>query len=142
MITFPCIYINASKFDETIEFYKKLLNNDIEMQYKTRWAQIKINEDMRLAFLNTHFDKDAIENNHDIESHYNDHFIINIPEEYHSGNTIVLNMVAKENFHEEYERVKQLSAKVSAIQYVNYFMPYHFFTVEDPEGNLIEIADT
>jgi hypothetical protein len=141
MVAFVCIYINAKKFEETIEFYKKLLNKDIEVQYKTRWAQIKINEGMRLAFLNIKFDKDAIENNIDIKKHYNDDFIRNLPVEYCSGNSIVLNMVAQ-NFHKEYERVKRLSANVSPIQYVNYMMPYHFFTVEDPEGNLVEIADT
>jgi len=136
-----CIYINAMKFEETISFYKLLLNKDIEGRYEDRWAQIKISEELRLAFLNPVFDRDAVSEGRNLEQHYNQAFIENMPDKYSAGNSIILNCKA-EDLHKEYERVRQFATgDISPIQYVNYMFPYHFFLVKDPEGNIIEIAD-
>ncbi len=82
-----------------------------------------------------------IKGGRDLEQHYDSEFIKNINSDYSVGNTVVLNLRA-ENLEKEHKRVSSLKPKhISEIQYVNFMFPYHFFTVQDPEGNLIEISD-
>lgn len=41
----------------------------------------------------------------------------------------------------EYERIKSLGiGPVSEIMYVNVHMPYYYFNVMDPDGNVLEIT--
>lgn len=46
-----------------------------------------------------------------------------------------------ENLKSEYERIKALNiGEVSEIMYVNVHMPYYYFNVIDPDGNILEIT--
>ena len=46
-----------------------------------------------------------------------------------------------ENLKEDYERIKGLNiGNTSEIMYVNITAPYYYFTIKDPEGNVLEIS--
>lgn len=136
-----CVYLNVNDIDASISFYKQLLQMDVEAQHKNRWAQFKISEDIRLGLLNPAFDQAFIAQGKDLDQHYNEAFIRNVPKSIETGNSVILNLRA-DKLVEEYERIQQFSPNnVSEIMYVNFMMPYNCFMVQDPDGNWIEIAD-
>ena len=136
-----CVYLNVNDIRASIAFYKQLLQTDVERSYAERWAEFRISQDINLGLLNPAFDRAMIENGEDLDRHYNEAFMRNVPQNIHFGNSVVLNLRA-DNLLEEYERVQQIPpGVVSEIMYVNFMFPYHFFVVQDPDGNWIEIAD-
>ena len=45
------------------------------------------------------------------------------------------------NLKEEYKRIKDLAiGDVSEILYVNVHLPYYYFNITDPDGNILEIT--
>jgi catechol 2,3-dioxygenase-like lactoylglutathione lyase family enzyme len=136
-----CIYLYVNDMQASIEFYKQLLQMDVERRYENRWVQFKISEDIRLGLLNPAYDEEVIAQGKDLEKHYNEAFIRNMPKNIRTGNRVILNLRA-DNLLEEYERVKQISpGYVSEMMYVDFMFPYNFFMMQDPDGNWIEIAD-
>ena len=137
-----CVYLNVSDMQSSINFYKQLLQVDVEAQFEDRWAQFKISEDFRLGLLNPGFDKAFIAKGIDLDQHYNAASIRNVPESIEAGNSIVLNLRA-DNLAEEFERIQIFCPTgISEIMYVNFMTPYNCFMLQDPDGNLIEVADT
>ena len=56
-------------------------------------------------------------------------------------NNIVIFNFEVENLMDEYIRLKDLNiGKVSDLMYVNIHMPYWYFNIIDPDGNIIEIT--
>jgi lactoylglutathione lyase len=56
-------------------------------------------------------------------------------------NNIVIFNFEVDDLKQEYERLQRLNiGKVSDIMYVNIHMPYWYFNIEDPDGNIIEIT--
>ena len=46
-----------------------------------------------------------------------------------------------EDLRYEYERLKKLQiGKLSDLRYVNIKAPYYYFTIEDPDGNELEVT--
>ena len=136
-----CIYLNVNDIEASIAFYQQLLQIEVEDRYQNRWAQFKLSEKIRLGLLNPAFDRAMIAKGGNLGQHYNEAFIRHIPQTIQPGNSMVLNLYTN-NLQEEYERVQQIApGRVSEILYVNFMMPYHCFIVQDPDGNLIEIAD-
>ena len=126
--------------NRSIDFYSKLLSMEPTAKNYDRWAQFDF-EDQCIALFNNEYDKRMIEGNIDLDKHYNKAYI-----EFFKGNKItygnnfVLNFWI-EDLNKEYERVLNLEiGQVSPIKYVNIAMPYYFFTLQDPDDNLIEIT--
>ena len=47
-----------------------------------------------------------------------------------------------DDFKSEYQRMKSLGiGEVSQIMYVNVHKPYHYFSVTDPDGHVLEVTD-
>ena len=62
------------------------------------------------------------------------------PEEKKMNNMVIFNFET-DDLKEEYERIKKLNiGEVSEILYVNVHMPYYYFNLIDPDGNIIEIS--
>ena len=56
------------------------------------------------------------------------------------NNIITLNFYT-EDLNTEYSRIKALNiGEISDIMYVNITESYYYFTIKDPEGNLLEIC--
>ena len=137
-----CVYLNVNDMQASINFYKQLLQVGVEAQFEDRWAQFKISEDIRLGLLNPGFDKAFIAKGIDLDQHYNEASIRNVPESIEAGNSVVLNL-RTDNLAEEFERIQKFCpVGISEIMYVNFMTPYNCFMLQDPDGNLIEVADT
>lgn len=136
-----CIYLNVNNLEKSVDFYTSLFETEIDKRFEDRWVQVKTPNGFVVGLLNNKYDERIIKGGKNLEKHYDQEFIKNMTSKYTAGNTVVLNLKA-ENFEEEYRRVKGLKPKyISKIQYVNFMFPYHFFMVQDPDGNLIEISD-
>ena len=56
------------------------------------------------------------------------------------NNIVILNFEV-EDLKFEMDRIKKLKiGEVSEIMYVNVHMPYWYFNVKDPDGNILEIS--
>lgn len=56
-------------------------------------------------------------------------------------NNIVIFNFEVDDLKAEYQRIKGLSiGEVSEILYVNVHMPYYYFNIIDPDGNVLEIT--
>lgn len=140
MIHLGSIYLIVKDINKSVEFYEKLLEMKPSARAYDRWAQFNF-EGKCIALYNNEFDGKKIEENDNLERHYNKEYL-----EYYQqrninyGNNFVLNFWI-EDLNKEYERVKNLNiGEVSEIMYVNISSPYYFFTVLDPDGNTIEVT--
>ncbi len=140
-LQFTCVYLVVKNMERSIDFYTSLFETKVDKRFEDRWAQIKTPNGFVIGLLNPNYDEQVIEKGKDLEKHYDKEYIKNISNKYTVGNTVVLNLKA-DNFEKEFKRIKRLKPKhISKTQYVNFMFPYHFFIVQDPDGNLIEISD-
>ena len=133
-----CTYIETNKFEEVVNFYEKILQRKPNIYTKDRWVEFEIGN--KLAIYNRAYDEEKINNKTSIN--YNDEYIRNLhkPKEIKKNNIITLNLYT-DNLKSEYERIKDLQiGNVSEIMYVNITAPYYYFTIQDPEGNSLEIS--
>ena len=116
-----CTYIETNKFMEVISFYEKILQIKPNIYTENRWEE-KINSRNNV--------------------NYNDAYIKDFNKEQNikMNNIITLNFYT-EDLNTEYSRIKALNiGEISDIMYVNITEPYYYFTIKDPEGNLLEIC--
>lgn len=140
MLHLGSTYLMVKDMNRSIEFYSKLLSMEPTAKNYDRWAQFDF-ENQCIALFNKEYDKRMIEGNIDLGKHYNKAYIEFFKDnEIIYGNNFVLNFWI-EDLNKEYERVLNLEiGQVSPIKYVNIAMPYYFFTLQDPDDNLIEIT--
>lgn len=133
-----CTYIKVGNMEKSIEFHSKLLEMEPTFQNKKRWVMFECGN--TLALYNKQYDINVIENNQDLDTHYNDIYIKYLStEKVGCSKSVVFNFKV-DNLQKEYKRIKKLNiGAVSDIMYVNIIMPYWFFIIEDPDGNEIEI---
>lgn len=140
MIHLGSTYLIVKDFEKSVEFYSKLLGIEPTARAYDRWAQFDF-EGKCIALCNNDFDSRLIESNDNLEQHYNAEYL-----EYYRqqkvqyGNNVIHNFWI-EDLNKEYERIYNLKiSAVSKIMYVNISSPYYFFTITDPDGNVIEIT--
>lgn len=140
MITYGTIYIIAQNFNETLEFYKKLFERDVDEQNKTRFASFRI-DGLGLSIMNGHFDAEYPE---DIICKGGEYAIYDdmerIANSENSGK-VVINLYT-DNLKKEYQRIKSLGigSELTDIRYINAGNPYWYFCLKDLDGNTIEIT--
>lgn len=133
-----CTYIETNKFKEVVSFYEKILQIKPNIYTKNRWVEFEIGN--KLSIYNIKFDEDKIKNKNDIN--YNGAYIkeFNKAQDKKANNIITLNFYT-EDLKKDYLRIKELNiGEISEIMYVNITEPYYYFTIKDPEGNLLEIC--
>jgi lactoylglutathione lyase len=133
-----CTYIETNKFEEVVSFYEKILQIKPNVYTKDRWIEFESGN--KLSIYNKKFDEEKINNDNNV--YYNEAYIrdFNKEQEKKVNNIITLNFYT-EDLNQEYERIKKLHVgDVSEIMYVNITEPYYYFTVKDPEGNVLEIC--
>lgn len=134
------IYLIVKNFNKSINFYEKLLEMKVTSKNMERFAQFEF-EGKNISIMNAYFDNDnpglTLHKGQYIEKFDN---LVAIAESKNT-NKFVLNFWT-ENLVEERERILNLNISdlVTEIKYVNNVMPYYYFQVEDPDGNLIEIT--
>lgn len=130
-------YISVGNMEESLEFYKKLLQKEPSYSNDDRW--ITFNCGNVFSLYNKEYDMNIIKNSS--KDCFNDVYIREImKEDIPKNNMIILNFEVGD-LRKEYKRIKELEiGKISEIMYVNIHMPYWYFNLEDPDGNILEIS--
>jgi len=134
------IYLIVKNFNKSINFYENLLAMKVTSKNMERFAQFEF-EGKNISIMNGYFDNE----NPELTIHrgqYVEKFddLVTIAESKNT-NKFVLNFWT-ENLVKEHERIVNLNISdlVTEVKYVNNVMPYYYFQVEDPDGNVIEIT--
>lgn len=130
------IYIITKDIEKSIDFYTKLLQQEPIYRNENRWVQFS----NFIALYNPLYDKNivpAMENENFNQAYIDD---VNTDRGEAKNNTVVVNFIV-DDLGSEYQRLKELNiGHVSDLMYLNVFMPYWYFNITDPDGNIIEIT--
>jgi len=134
------IYLIVKTFDQSIDFYEKLLQMKVSSQNMNRFAQFEF-EGHNISLMNAYFDSEyphLTEHKGEYTPEFDD--LVSIAQEKNT-HKFVLNFWV-EDLSKEYERLSDLdiSHHMTGIKYVNNVMPYFYFQLDDPDGNIIEIT--
>ena len=136
MIRLGSTYICVKNMEKSINFYKLLLQQDPIYMNEERWVTFKCGQTVSLY--NKEYDQKIIENHKYFNQAYIDDFFIEDDEK--KNNIMILNFEV-DNLKAEYERLLSLNiGEVSKLMYVNVHMPYWYFNIKDPDGNILEIT--
>jgi len=140
MLHLRSTYLLVRDMEKSIEFYSQLLESKPSVITLDRWAQYDV-DGICIALCNQLFDFQQIAGGVDINEHYSKEYIRRLSKHKTAfGNNVVLNFDV-ENLNNEYARISSLNiGDISDILYMNISLPYYFFQVNDPDGNLIEIT--
>ena len=140
MINKGSIYLVVMNFDESLEFYKNLFEKDVCAQNKNRFAIFDIGG-FSLAIMNSLYDiqnpdkvvtkglrYDEYDNYYEIASKNN-------------PGKIVINLTSND-LKKDYERLKinRIGKNLTEIRYINARNPYYYFSLKDPDDNIIEVT--
>ena len=118
-----CIYINALHFRDTVSFYEQLLQQKGKEVTAQRWVEFSCGH--TLAVLHAEYDAQCVQKEQDVNQ----------------GNDIMVQNYVCEDLQSEYTRLKNLQiGPLSPLYYVSISMPYWYFNITDPEGNVLEIT--
>lgn len=135
------IYLIVKDFNAAVDFYEKLLAMEVSAMNMERFAQFEF-EGHNISIMNGYFDS----RNPGLTVHmgeytkeYDDLPAISEAENTHK---VVLNFWT-ENLRAERERIIGLGIAnhITGIKYVKNVMPYFYFQLMDPDGNVIEVTD-
>lgn len=135
-MTLGTMYIIVGNLDKSLEFYRLLLQEEPLYSNDYRWVQFS----NKIALYNKAYDEKIIDN--ESGEMFNQAYI----EDFHKvkdilkNNLVVFNFVV-EDLKGEYQRLKDLNiGDISELMYVNIHMPYWYFNIVDPDGNVLEIT--
>ena len=131
-------YICVEDMEKSLNFYKLLLQKEPLYCNDDRWIAFDCGN--QLALYNKKYDEKLIKESYEIQ--FNQAYIDDFFKEdkYKKNNIVIFNFEVKD-LKSEYQRIKSLGiGKVSEIMYVNVHMPYYYFNVIDPDGNILEIT--
>lgn len=131
-------YICVSDMQQSLAFYKALLQKEPLSANEDRWVTFDCGN--KLSLYNKHYDERIIGKVAD--EHYNQAYINDFyMNRGQAKNNIVIFNFEVDDLRQEYERLRRLNiGKLSEIMYVNIHMPYWYFNIEDPDGNILEIT--
>lgn len=130
-------YICVKNMQKSLEFYKKLLQKEPLYANDERWVTFECGN--QFSLYNKAYDETLIEK--EAHKHFNQAYIDDFCKEEEAKNNIVILNFEVENLKNEYERLKKLNiGKMSDMMYVHIHMPYWYFNIEDPDGNILEIC--
>ncbi len=135
-MTLGTMYIFVGDVKKSIEFYKLLLQEEPWHANDDRWVQFS----NKIALYNKAYDEKIIdqEPNERFNQAYINDFYKNTGTP--KNNLVVFNFEV-DDLKYEYERLKNLNiGDVSELMYVNVHMPYWYFNIIDPDGNVLEIT--
>ncbi len=131
-------YICVNDIEKSLKFYRLLLQQEPSYCNDDRWIAFDCGN--QIALYNKKYDEKLLKESNGI--HFNQAYIDDFfKKDNTKRNNIVIFNFEVENLKSEYERIKSLGiGKVSEIMYVNVHMPYYYFNVIDPDGNILEIT--
>ncbi|MBR1854196.1 MAG: VOC family protein [Lachnospiraceae bacterium] len=142
MMKLATVYIIVDDLEKSVDFYRQLLQEEPLYANGDRWVQFS----NYVALYNYRYDEKIINNEIILESDgrktYNQAYIDNFKQTKANpqNNIVVLNFEV-EDLKKEYQRLKAMKiGEVSELMYVNVYMPYWYFNITDPDGNILEIT--
>lgn len=140
MINYGSIYLIVKDFDKSLDFYKKLLEKDVCAQNQNRFAIFDIGG-FSLAIMNSLYD---IQNpdkvitkglRYDEYDNYLDIALKNNP------GKIVINL-SSNDLKKDHDKLKtiEIGKNLTEIRYINAKNPYYYFSLKDPDDNVIEVT--
>lgn len=131
-------YICVEDMEKSLAFYKTLLQREPVEQNGSRWATFACGN--CLSLYNKRFDEELIKTAP--ASHFNQAYLEDFRRDTGSkqNNQVIFNFET-EDLAAEYDRLRALKiGELSDLMYVNVHMPYWYFNIKDPDGNLLEIT--
>ncbi|WBW95853.1 VOC family protein [Oceanirhabdus sp. W0125-5] len=140
MLKLGSTYLYVKDMEKSLDFYEKLLEMKVSSQNFNRWAQFDFGGKC-IALMNQKYDDEKMNSGESLEGIYSKEYLKRYKDyKITYGNNFVLNFYV-DDLNEEYERLKNLNiGQVSPIMYLNVAAPYYLFTIEDPDGNQLEIT--
>lgn len=135
-MTLGTMYIIADNIENSVEFYRLLFQEEPLYSNDDRWVQFS----NKIALYNRAYDEKIIgrKPSERFNQAYIDDFYKSSSS--HKNNTVVFNFVV-DDLKREYQRLKNMNiGDVSELMYVNIHMPYWYFNIIDPDGNVLEIT--
>lgn len=131
-------YICVKDMQTSLDFYRILLQQEPEC-VNDRWATFLCGNSISLY--NKKYDDLIIEK--EANKHFNQAYIDDFQkEDGEAKNNIVIFNFTTKHLVQEYERLKKANiGELSDMMYVNVSMPYWYFNIKDPDGNLLEITE-
>lgn len=134
------IYLVVQDFEKSLLFYEKLLGILVTRRNKDRFAQF-IFDGSNISIMNGYFDKnhpEQVTRKGQFVSEFDDMDKIAQADNTHK---FVLNFWV-EDLQLEYQKQLEmnLSDKLTRIRYINAGIPYYYFSMTDPDGNIIEVT--
>jgi lactoylglutathione lyase len=134
------VYLVVKDFNKSVDFYENLLEVKVSTKNMERFAQFKF-EGHNISIMNGYFDNQnpelTIHRGQYVEEFDN---LVAIAEA-ENTHKFVFNFWT-EDLEKERERLSNINIShlVTEIKYVNNVMPYYYFQVADPDGNVIEVT--
>lgn len=134
------IYLIVKSFEQSVAFYEALLERPVSSKNMERFAQFEF-EGHNISLMNGYFDAqhpNLTEHRGDYIELFDDLVSIAEAENTHK---VVLNFWV-EDLEKEWNRLKELGIgnHLTQIKYVCNVMPYYYFQLTDPDGNVIEVT--
>lgn len=133
-------YICVMDMQKSLDFYKALFQREPLYSNDDRWITFECGNCFSLY--DKSYDEKMMnkENNEYFNQAYIDAFYRDNGEP--KNNIVVFNFEV-DDLKSEYRRLKSLNiGEVSELMYVNVHMPYWYFNITDPDGNILEITGT
>lgn len=139
MLHLTSSYILVNDMDRSAEFYSKLFGVKPTIITPDRWIQFDFDGNV-LAICNQLFDLKAIAGGGDIESMYSKAYISRLSKHRTVFGNNIVHTFQTDDLSKEHLRISKIHGGIiSDILYLNIESPYSFFTVTDPDGNVIEV---
>ncbi|WP_105616313.1 VOC family protein [Vallitalea okinawensis] len=140
MLQLGSTYLLVKDMEKSIDFYERLLEMKVTSQNFDRWAQFNFGGNC-IALFNQKYDDKRFKKNENLKEAYSKEYIERFKDRKITyGNNFVLNFYI-DDLNAEYKRLQNLKiGKLSPIMFLNVALPYHFFLIEDPDGNQVEIT--
>lgn len=140
MIKDGSIYLVVKDFQNSLEFYKQLLERDVTAQNKTRFAIFNVSG-LRLCLMNGYFDVENTEQVVTTGKYYDEYDNMVVIAEKENPGKVVINL-GTDDLKAEYERIfgMGIGQNLTEIRYINAGSPYYYFCLQDPDGNTVEIT--
>lgn len=130
-------YICVNDMKKSLNFYKSILQCEPVYYNDDRWVAFDCGS--QIALYNKKYDEVLLKESNNVyfnQAYINDFFN---EDDLKKNNIVIFNFEVKD-LKKEYERIKSLNiGEVSEIMYVNVHIPYYYFNVCDPDGNILEI---
>ncbi|MBN1775284.1 MAG: VOC family protein [Clostridiales bacterium] len=140
MLRLSSTYVVVRDMERSVEFYSLLFDMEPSARVLDRWAQFDVDGGCFGVF-NQMFDYKVLIAEKSTDVMFNKAYVDRLSRHNTVFGNNVIHHFRVDELSIEYDRLLSLKiGQLSDILFVNVSFPYHFFTLTDPDGNIIEIT--